>query len=75
MRRTTLGIVGAVCITSIASAADLPKKAPVQAPAPVYSWTGFYIGGHVGAYGRGATGGLIRFLMCPFSGYFRSPEI
>ena len=49
MRRTALGIVGVVCISSIASAADLPVKAPVQAPAPVYSWTGFYIGGDVGA--------------------------
>ena len=49
MRRTALGIVGGVCISSIASAADLPVKAPVQAPAPVYSWTGFYIGGDVGA--------------------------
>ena len=49
--RTTLGIVGAICITSIASAADLPRKAPVAAPIapPVYSWTGFYVGGHVGA--------------------------
>ena len=37
--------------TSIASAADLPArvaKAPVYVP-PVYNWTGFYIGGHVGA--------------------------
>jgi outer membrane immunogenic protein len=40
MRRLALGIVGAVCIASYASAAP---------PSPVYSWTGFYIGGHVGA--------------------------
>src|SRR5690606_9296591 len=39
-----------------AFAADLPKpvykappyKAPILAPAPDYSWTGFYAGGHVG---------------------------
>jgi outer membrane immunogenic protein len=49
MRHTTLGMVGAVCIASMASAADLPVKAPVQAPAPVYGWTGFYVGGDVGA--------------------------
>ena len=50
MRRTTLGLVGLLSITSIASAADLPVRAPAPAAvvAPVYSWTGFYIGGHVG---------------------------
>jgi outer membrane immunogenic protein len=50
MRRTTLATVALVGIASVASAADLPTKAPV-APymAPVYSWTGFYIGGDVGA--------------------------
>jgi outer membrane immunogenic protein len=32
------------------SAADLPMKAPPYvAPIPVFSWTGCYIGGHVGA--------------------------
>jgi outer membrane immunogenic protein len=32
-----------------ASAADLPMKAaPMIAPIPVFSWTGCYIGGHVG---------------------------
>ncbi|HSR09566.1 MAG TPA: outer membrane beta-barrel protein [Bryobacteraceae bacterium] len=31
-----------------AFAADLPLKAPVMAP-PVFSWTGCYVGGHVGA--------------------------
>jgi len=51
MRRITLGIVAGMSIASIASAADLPRKAPVAAPIapPVYSWTGFYVGGHVGA--------------------------
>ena len=39
--------------TSVGSAADLAMKAPV-APAPIWSWTGFYIGGHVGA-GWGTT--------------------
>jgi outer membrane immunogenic protein len=35
---------------SAASAADMPaySKAPVLAPAPVYNWTGFYVGGNVG---------------------------
>ena len=30
-------------------AADFPMKAPMAAPAPVFSWTGCYVGGHVGA--------------------------
>ena len=38
-----------------AFAADLPVKGPpVLSPAPAYSWTGFYVGGHVGA-GWGTT--------------------
>jgi outer membrane immunogenic protein len=27
----------------------MPAKAPLLAPAPIVSWTGFYLGGHVGA--------------------------
>lgn len=41
---TTLG-VGA------AAASDLPVRrapAPMYSPAPVYNWTGFYVGGHIG---------------------------
>jgi outer membrane immunogenic protein len=35
-------------------AADMPLKAPPPAPAPVYSWTGWYAGGNVGySWGRG----------------------
>jgi outer membrane immunogenic protein len=42
---TALGVV----FTHLASAADLPTKAPVyKAPLPVWSWTGFYVGGHAG---------------------------
>ena len=36
-------------LTQLASAADLPRKAPAAPPpTPVYSWTGFYVGGNVG---------------------------
>jgi outer membrane immunogenic protein len=57
MRRITLGIVGFVCVASAASAADLPMKAPAQVPvAPAYSWTGFYVGGDVGALWTRASG-------------------
>lgn len=39
-----------VVCAQVASAADMPVKAPrpVAAPPPVYNWTGFYVGGHVG---------------------------
>jgi outer membrane immunogenic protein len=47
----------AVALTQIASAADLPRKAPAAAPPlPMYSWTGFYVGGNIGyGWGNGDT--------------------
>jgi outer membrane immunogenic protein len=48
----TIAAVAVFGFASVASAADLPIKAPVyKAPvaAPGFNWTGFYIGGHVGA--------------------------
>jgi outer membrane immunogenic protein len=32
----------------IASAADMPAKAPIVRPPPVFNWTGFYVGAYVG---------------------------
>jgi outer membrane immunogenic protein len=58
MRRVSFALVAAVstiAFTQMASAADLPRKAPVYAPPPpppVFSWTGCYIGGNIG-YGWG----------------------
>jgi outer membrane immunogenic protein len=47
---------GTICIAAIAAligtpalAADIAVKAPPAAPAPVYNWTGFYVGGNIGA--------------------------
>ena len=42
--------VSAFPCTQIASAADIPAKAPapVSAPLLAYNWTGFYVGGNVG---------------------------
>jgi outer membrane immunogenic protein len=38
-----------VASTQIASAADMPVKAPPPAPAPLpYNWGGLYLGGHFG---------------------------
>jgi outer membrane immunogenic protein len=60
MKRNIIGglAVSALLIAaplSAASAADMPLKAP-PAPAPVYSWTGFYGGVNVGySWGRSST--------------------
>ena len=52
MRRFSVALIAAVStivLTQLASAADLPRKAPaVTPPPPVYSWTGFYVGGNIG---------------------------
>jgi opacity protein-like surface antigen/outer membrane protease len=57
-----------VSVATVAHAADLPVKAPPPAPA-VWSWTGFYVGGHVGGlvgtstfsnpYGSSVFGGTV----------------
>jgi outer membrane immunogenic protein len=55
MRRLTLALISAVSViafTQMASSADLGRpayQAPPQPPAPLFSWTGFYIGGSLGA--------------------------
>jgi outer membrane immunogenic protein len=50
MKKLALTIVFAALMTASGMAADMPLKAPVyKAPLPpVYSWTGFYVGGNVG---------------------------
>jgi len=53
MHRTSFAAVAtasAIAFTQIASAADLPRKAPAYTP--FFSWTGCYIGGNIG-YGWG----------------------
>jgi outer membrane immunogenic protein len=46
-----IAAVSAIAVTQVASAADIPVKAPVtKAPiaAPPYDWTGVYVGGYLG---------------------------
>lgn len=57
MRRISIGLVAiasTVAMASLASAADMPTKAPAYAPPVVapYNWTGSFVGGHFG-YGWG----------------------
>src|SRR5882757_8257994 len=41
--------IGALIVVgSSAQAADLAVKAPIMRPPPIFSWTGCYVGGHVG---------------------------
>ncbi len=49
MKKALLGVLAAAAIlaSGYASAADMPVKAPPP-PAPVYSWSGFYLGVSVG---------------------------
>jgi outer membrane immunogenic protein len=47
----TVGLIALLDMAAPASAADLPVKAPPPPPpvvAPIYNWTGFYIGGNGG---------------------------
>ena len=50
MRRILLTAIALAAFSTAAVAADMPVKAPAySAPAPMFNWTGFYIGGNVGA--------------------------
>jgi outer membrane immunogenic protein len=55
-RQILLASVGAIAIAGSAFAADLPYRAPPPVylpPAPVFTWTGIYLGGQIGyAWGR-----------------------
>jgi outer membrane immunogenic protein len=53
MKKLLLAGVGVFALSAAvpATAADLPARMPAKAPAyvaPIFSWTGFYVGGHVG---------------------------
>jgi outer membrane immunogenic protein len=58
-RRVLLASVGAIALASSAFAADLPSRAPPPVyvpPAPIFTWTGIYVGGQIGyAWGKSNT--------------------
>jgi outer membrane immunogenic protein len=40
--------IGVAAVAVPAMAADMPTKAPPPIAAPIYNWTGFYLGAHAG---------------------------
>ncbi|HEV2571746.1 porin family protein [Methylocella sp. CPCC 101449] len=64
MRKTLLTAVALSAMASTAMAADLPRRAPAPAPAPMYvapifTWTGFYVGAQIGGgWGRSEVAGI-----------------
>jgi outer membrane immunogenic protein len=59
MKKLLLSATALVALTATASAADLPSRrapAPVVAVAPLFTWTGFYVGAQAGyAWGEDET--------------------
>src|SRR6478672_4851792 len=59
MKKLLLSTVALVALGAPALAADMAARPYTKAPpiaAPIYNWTGFYIGGHVGgAFGNDST--------------------
>jgi len=72
MRRVLFAILGVAATGVIASAADLPAKAPSLNPpiiVPAYNWTGFYVGVAGGA-GLGSSTHSSPLIPIDFSGTF-----
>jgi outer membrane immunogenic protein len=46
---TALPLAAPLGVASVASAADMPVKAPKAAPPPAFDWNGFYVGAYAGA--------------------------
>jgi outer membrane immunogenic protein len=67
LKNLLLGAAALVAVAGPAFAADLPLKA-VAPPAPVYNWTGFYIGGNLG--GAFASSTLTGFAGSPGTAVF-----
>ena len=62
MKRLVLSAAALAASAMAASAADLPMRSPPPAPyypAPVYSWTGFYVGANLGGAFDNKSGALV----------------
>jgi len=59
--------------SGFAAAADMAVKAPPPPPAPVYRWTGFYVGGNIGYSWGKASGDLNDPAIAFFSGLGNLP--
>ncbi len=59
MKKLLTSLAAFTALTTVASAADLPRRAapPVFTPVPVFTWTGFYAGFNAG-YGFGVQDAL-----------------
>lgn len=58
LQAALIATISTIALTQVASAADLPRKAPAAAPppAPTYIWTGCYAGDNVGGAWSKQTG-------------------
>lgn len=75
MHRIITAFAALALTASAASAADLARsyvKAPVAAP--IYSWTGFYVGGNVGG-DWGSSHAATSTVYDPFGGYFANTSV
>ena len=70
MKKLLLGTIGLVALSGSAMAADLPArtyKAPPPVVAPIYDWTGFYIGAN-GGWGESRNcWGIVPLARCDYS--------
>jgi outer membrane immunogenic protein len=75
MRRTSALSVAMLLLAGPAVAADLTVQAPVYKalpPAPVYNWSGFYVGGNVGGAWGNSDAGTTTVIPSFGFGYFAS---
>jgi outer membrane immunogenic protein len=75
-RLLTTGAALAALIGTPALAADMALKAPPPPPAPVWSWTGFYVGGNAGWVGERTSGtsDFVDTAFAPGNAEFSNPQ-
>jgi len=81
MRFNLAGVsfAAAMLATSASFAADLPartyNKAPVYAAAPIYNWTGIYVGAHIGGAFNGSNSNNFAFASSDNAGFLGGGQI